>query len=426
MRYGVIAALLVSAAPAWGNPRSTLEASGFLGVDYFGDDIGLGGSPAPEQRPQTAPTFGGRITWLPLQIGGDIHLDIGVEAELAFTPSWTGYGFSEARPSVFAPVFGFHGNVMLRLGGGWLQPHITAGGGGETVASSSMYMAKETDPVFLWGVGASFPMAGGWQLRFDARQGVMEAIDGGTTQTYEAHVSIGRRLGVASTKREPARVEVVQATPVPPEPPRDSDGDGVLGALDKCPARPELVNGVQDDDGCPEDDSDGDGLVDAADACPARAEDMDGFQDDDGCVDEDNDADGIVDARDKCPLEPENKNGIADDDGCADQIPAEITTAFAASSKVAFERNRARLTTASKTALDKALLAMLNHPRMKVTLTVHPEKADETATQLATKRADAVKWYLVEQGAAAANLTIVVGAPLAGKKAPIIELAVTP
>ena len=35
--------------------RAALEASGFVGVDYFGDDIELGNSLAPEQRPQTAP-----------------------------------------------------------------------------------------------------------------------------------------------------------------------------------------------------------------------------------------------------------------------------------------------------------------------------------------------------------------------------------
>lgn len=428
MRSGVIASFLVLAAPAAADPIDRLEASGFLGVDYYGPNIGLGGSPAPEQRPQTAPTFGGRLTYVPLQIGSDLTLDLGVEAELTFTPSWTGYGFDGPRPSVFSPVFGYHANLLLRLGGGWFQPFVTAGGGGETVVSSSKFMSKETDPIFLWGVGAAFQMDGGWQLRFDGRQGIMESIDGGTTRTYEAHVSIGARFGARRSRATAERVEVAQAPPPPPpepETPKDTDGDGIVDALDACPTMPETVNGVDDDDGCPEPDDDGDGLVGTLDQCPDRAEDMDGFQDDDGCPDDDNDNDGIPDAKDACPNEPEIINGIADEDGCPDQVPPELTTALAGSAKVKFERNRARLSTASKTALDKTLRAMLENRRLKVTITAHPEAADDAATELAKTRGDVVRWFLTERGVAANNLTVVVGAPLTDRKAPVIVLSIT-
>ncbi|HVY49541.1 MAG TPA: hypothetical protein VHB21_26795, partial [Minicystis sp.] len=66
-------------------------------------------------------------------------------------------------------------------------------------------------------------------------------------------------------------------------------------------------------------DSDGDGIPDARDKCPNEPEDKDGFQDADGCPDPDNDRDGIPDARDKCPNEPEDFNGFEDADGCPDR-----------------------------------------------------------------------------------------------------------
>ena len=50
--------------------------------------------------------------------------------------------------------------------------------------------------------------------------------------------------------------------------PHDKDDDGVDDDKDQCPELPEDRDGVQDDDGCPEDDADDDGISDAQDACP--------------------------------------------------------------------------------------------------------------------------------------------------------------
>jgi len=57
---------------------------------------------------------------------------------------------------------------------------------------------------------------------------------------------------------------VVKAAPAS-VPPRDSDGDGVIDALDKCPNTPKGVS--VDKVGCPL-DSDGDGVLDNLDQCP--------------------------------------------------------------------------------------------------------------------------------------------------------------
>ncbi len=96
----------------------------------------------------------------------------------------------------------------------------------------------------------------------------------------------------------------------------DTDKDGLIDELDKCPKDPEDFDGFEDSDGCPEPDNDNDGIDDNSDKCPLVAEDRDGYEDDDGCPDNDNDNDGIEDAVDKCPNEPEDMDGYEDIDGC--------------------------------------------------------------------------------------------------------------
>ncbi|MFO0695630.1 MAG: thrombospondin type 3 repeat-containing protein [Polyangiales bacterium] len=98
----------------------------------------------------------------------------------------------------------------------------------------------------------------------------------------------------------------------------DLDGDGLEGDADRCPDQPEDRDGLEDEDGCPDDDVDHDGLRDTEDRCPAQAEDRDDHEDEDGCPDPDDDADGVPDGYDSCPNVPEDRDGDRDDDGCPD------------------------------------------------------------------------------------------------------------
>jgi len=97
--------------------------------------------------------------------------------------------------------------------------------------------------------------------------------------------------------------DTTQATPKP----IDSDNDGVIDSLDKCPNTP---SGVKvDKNGCPI-DSDNDGVADYLDKCPNTPNGV--KVDKNGCpIDSDND--GIADYLDKCPNTPNgvkvNKNG---------------------------------------------------------------------------------------------------------------------
>ena len=99
---------------------------------------------------------------------------------------------------------------------------------------------------------------------------------------------------------------------------KDSDNDGILDGIDKCPEEPEDFDRFQDNDGCPDPDNDNDGVADLVDRCPETAEDFDNYMDEDGCPDIDNDLDGIPDSLDECPDDAEDIDGFQDEDGCPD------------------------------------------------------------------------------------------------------------
>jgi outer membrane protein OmpA-like peptidoglycan-associated protein len=340
MRSGVIAALLALTTPAFAEP---VEWSGFFGVDKLPSDIALGRGTAPEQRPQTAPMFGGRVTYLPVH---SPWVALGIEGELALTTSWTGYGFVDRRSSYFSPVFGYRADVLVRLlPASWLEPHLVGGGGGVTVASGSPFMTRDTDGVYFWGAGVTLAVQDTWLLRIDARQVWLPSMNDDRTAAYELNLSIGKTL----QRRTQVVVEhVAAAEPAPPPPP----------PVEVTPPPPPP-------------------------APPPPPPDPDA------------DHDGLAIDQDRCPDQPETKNGIADDDGCPDEIPAKILAAFETASAVRFERGKARITAAGKLSLAKALGVLRDNPHLKIVITGHDKDAD-----LAKKRAEAAKWYLVDKGVA--------------------------
>jgi OOP family OmpA-OmpF porin len=401
-------AVIASLSIAHAEPH--LEASAFTGIESFGDS-GLGNSFAADQVPGTSALLGARLAYFPYSPSlaapleaEENELELGFEAELAVAPASTSGDATHQRSSYFAPVFAWRAHLMLRLSGNAIRPFVVAGAGGETITSTSPFLDKETDPVIYWGPGIALPIADDWQLRFDLRQGFMPGRDGWTT-TYELHLGVATTFGLAHHKA-PKHVE----TPPPPPPPvahdEDSDGDGIPDRLDKCPHEKETVNGVEDEDGCPEADPDGDGIVGARDKCPNEPEDFDHYQDEDGCPDPDNDGDGIPDVKDACPNEPETFNGFADADGCPDVVPDDLATPLAAV-VVKFEAGRARITPAAKKELAAVVAALRKYGDVKVAIAGHPAKAKET--DLARRRAEGVKWYLVDQGVLADRITTKVG-----------------
>ena len=393
----------VAGAPGAVHAEPRLELGGFVGIDWFGARSELGNSWAPEQVPGTSPVVGGRIGWLALpELPGDLALAL--EGELAVAPAFTGDSVDHGRGKYFAPVLEWRGQAVLRFAR-WrvIVPHLVLGAGGDSVASSSPFMSRDTDPIAYWGPGLSMPVGDGWQLRLDLRHGIMPARSGGMNSTVELELGITTALG---PRAAPHRELAATTTPAPATADADRDGDGIPDRLDACPDEPETFNGVADDDGCPEPDPDGDGIVGRADHCPDQAEDFDGFQDEDGCPDPDNDGDGIDDARDACPAAPETFNGWQDDDGCPDQLPDDVAAVLAI--PVRFAPGHARVTEAAGAALRPVREMLERRAEVRLAIVGHPERTG--ADDLARRRAEAVKWYLVDQGIAEDRLTTRVGA----------------
>ncbi len=206
--------------------------------------------------------------------------------------------------------------------------------------------------------------------------------------------------------------------------PMDSDGDGVPDETDRCPGTP--AGAVVDARGC-EIDSDGDGVVDSKDQCPdtrrgARVDangcEIFGDSDGDGVTDNvdqcpntprgakvdargcelDSDGDGVVDSKDRCPG---TAAGVrVDVNGC--EIKGKIDLPG-----VQFELNSANLKADTTAILDTAAATLRLNSDLKVEVAGHTDSqgAESYNQTLSQQRADAVRQYLISNGASADMLT---------------------
>ncbi|MBI2895133.1 MAG: OmpA family protein [Deltaproteobacteria bacterium] len=222
-------------------------------------------------------------------------------------------------------------------------------------------------------------------------------------------------------------------------PNQDRDGDGIFDDRDRCPTVPEDFDGVEDEDGCPEDqDTDGDGIADSRDQCPLEPEDQDGYLDDDGCPELDNDADAIADSTDRCPNDPEDPDGFQDEDGCPDtdndtdslvdaqdRCPNEIgpvdnegcprryvgvtitTDHIRINQTIHFEFNRAVIKRDSFPILNTVAQVLTDFPTITIEIQGHTDSRgnDDYNMNLSNERAASVRAYLEGRGIAPSRLT---------------------
>ncbi len=196
----------------------------------------------------------------------------------------------------------------------------------------------------------------------------------------------------------------------------DNDGDGIPDLKDQCPNEAEDFDGFQDNDGCPDLDNDGDGILDKDDKCPNEAEDFDGFQDQDGCPDLDNDSDGIPDKDDKCPNEAETVNGYQDDDGCPDVAPVAGSTGtinnasntYTLPADDIFYTNRAEIKLEAYKKLDEVVVKLKKSPDASWRIEGHMDSQgpDQWIRTMSSKRAEAVYYYFISHGLDASKFTI--------------------
>ncbi len=258
--------------------------------------------------------------------------------------------------------------------------------------------------------GAFLPVGVGFRINFYDEAGInfnsqYRIPVSPETNNYHFFHNIGI-YGIIGPKKEAAKPPPVVPAVVPP---KDSDGDGIIDANDKCPNVP----GSAKYDGCPIPDSDKDGINDEEDRCPtvpgvARYQgcpipdtDKDGINDEDdkcpnqagvaryqGCPVPDTDGDGVNDEEDKCPIE----KGLPDNFGCPEPTR-----------KVQFILGSAKLTKVGMADLDKGAEVLISHPAINISIEGHTDNSGTVAgnQKLSEQRAAAVKAYLVTKGISA-------------------------
>jgi OOP family OmpA-OmpF porin len=162
--------------------------------------------------------------------------------------------------------------------------------------------------------------------------------------------------------------------------PMDSDGDGVVDDMDRCPGTPMGVK--VDERGCPW-DSDGDGVYDYLDQCPDTPRGI--RVDDRGCP-LDSDGDGVYDHEDQCPGTP--KGAKVDERGC--WVIRDIR----------FATGKAEITKDSYPELDGIVGVLERNPALVLEIQGHTDNKGSASfnQQLSERRAQSVLEYLVGHG----------------------------
>lgn len=140
------------------------------------------------------------------------------------------------------------------------------------------------------------------------------------------------------------------------------------------------------------------------DACPDLPEDIDGIEDEDGCPEGDSDRDGVLDYLDRCPEEAETINGFKDDDGCADEGPAKIVieeSKITILETIRFEPNSAKIDPDSNSILDQIALTFRKHQEIqRIEIGGHTDSTGPRGLnmRLSRERARSVRQYLLSRG----------------------------
>ena len=259
--------------------------------------------------------------------------------------------------------------------------------------------------------GLRIPVGSAFALRLDVNADYMPSPANGST-TVGHNWNFGVREGLSimlGRRRAPApavRVDPVRQEPPPPpvqpsqfpappaEPPpaaaQDSDLDGVVDQLDRCPGTP--AGTLVDSSGCAL-DSDRDGVPNAVDRCPnTSAGTVVGTS---GCA-LDSDGDGVPDAVDRCP-----NTGVAarvDASGCL--LLFEENRKSLILEGVNFADARAELTPESSWILDNVAASLLANPSVRVVVEGHTSTTGTRVFNqgLSWARAAAVRDYLIARG----------------------------
>jgi outer membrane protein OmpA-like peptidoglycan-associated protein len=365
-----------------------------------------------------------------------------------------------------ATVLGWRAQVVGQLPGR-LTPFALLGAGSMGIISADDVLGDDNDLIQHLGAGAKFFITPGMSIRLDGRWLIAPKVDAAnadddTVSHFLVTTSLSWRFN-GGPPAPPLRLDtdedgvIGEADKCPSEAGEapdgcpvvaDRDGDGVLDPADRCPEEREVIDGVDDEDGCPDKalDQDSDGVADREDKCPGEAEDMDSFQDTDGCPDKDNDGDGLADADDACALAagPSDNRGCPDKDGDADGLadrldncPAEAGpshyhgckqkqlvvlghTDIKVLDSVYFANGKSAIRARSNALLDNLARVLNAHPEItRIYVDGHTDDKGEASynKDLSQRRAQSVVDYIAGRGVSASRIEAVGR----GEEAPIAD-----
>ncbi|HTB53543.1 MAG TPA: DUF5723 family protein [Ferruginibacter sp.] len=175
----------------------------------------------------------------------------------------------------------------------------------------------------------------------------------------------------------------------------DSDGDGVNDDVDKCPTVP----GVPKYLGCPIPDSDSDGVNDEVDQCPT----IKGLAKYNGCPIPDSDSDGVNDELDKCPT----LKGPASNNGCPVLKKSIIQKINIAAKGLMFQTGKAVILKLSFPKLNTVVQILKANPSLNLDIAGYTDNSGDSVKnqKLSTDRANATKAYFVKKGIAESRIT---------------------
>jgi len=241
-------------------------------------------------------------------------------------------------------------------------PFVAAGVG------STRYSAFDRNKITVdYGAGLKFFLTDNLALRADVRH-LLPFNDRYNDLLYTVGLNFSfggaKKTVVAATRAaEPAAAAVVEVA-------KDSDGDGVVDNLDRCPGTP---SGVQvDKDGCPL-DSDGDGVPDYLDKCPGTPA-------------------GVKVDQDGCP--PPVVQKIVPQ--AAKPMEAAIVEKGRVTLNVEFDFDKSIVKKKYHEEIAKLAAVMKKYPDLKITVEGHTDNVGGLIynEKLSLRRADAVKNYL--------------------------------
>lgn len=268
-----------------------------------------------------------------------------------------------------------HVRPFVILGGGWERFDLAGTG-------------TENDWGAHGGLGLRFISSSRASVRLDAKYVTMKI--GGPVNDEWQH-NLETTLGVSWLFGADVKEAVKE--------PVDTDGDGVVDSIDRCPSTPAAV--TVDEFGCevkPEVDSDGDGVVDSADQCPDTRTGVP--VDATGCP-LDTDGDGVADFKDKCPGTVMGET--IDEYGC----PERVAKARGALQGVTFKLGSANLTPNSETILDEVAEVLKEFQNVNVEVQGHTDSTGSEALnmRLSKSRAESVKQYIASRGISVERLS---------------------